>query len=774
MFISLDLETTGFNPEKDKIIEFGAIKFDLNGHNETLDFLVDPEMKIPEIITHITNIRDEDVKGAVKFPEKIQEVQEFIGDYPIIGHNIQFDTNFLRGNGITIENPEYDTHPLSKMLLPDAPSHSLEILTQLLGLTHESKHRALDDAIAAKELFIKMIHQFQTLDPETIEAVKEICNKSDWHGKKLLIPLEHNKKLTPINLNLNDPQKKTAPDLEAKAKKILELEKNTLIESKKPYPELTLALAEKIHPDSYLAIPYETFKKLNGKIPDHIAELDRSSNYFSPQRFQKFLQQEKFNDHETTAAIKTLLWSKRTKTGHLSELSLFQKENEILSQISADENVVNIENEIFIKKARQKDQKSAAICSHDYLQNLDEDCKKLFIFDFESLSKNLRYQSSIYLTLERFTSPLIPLMQKDPDNKTIESLFNSATILFGLIGIIFENTNDKNPYKARSIVNHFDLKSTEWLKITKIIDKLIAISLDLKEFVNEETLPFLQKWKQKLEEISKTFKDPELESNLVIIEQDQHERPVLRKIPNEINHILDNLLTKPEQYYLVDENFDLDDDGSFIKGHFSLDPDMPIKKIDEHDQELKQIYVHSQASENEHKNLEEILALLQKENCGGTAVICNSLRTLKSITLQAKKAFADTPIKIVSKLTGSVGKIATQFKEDPENAILIVTPNIWLRLEKDNIYPLINRLIIQKTPFSPPSDPYLTAESQKYPNPFLDYQVPDSVIKLRKILNRLPVNQEVIIDFFDPRVVKKSYGKSILANLKLIGKVEII
>jgi len=161
MFISLDLETTGFYPEKDKIIEFGAVKFDLNGQIETMQFLINPEKELPEIVKHITKIQDEDLIDAPLWEEKREEVQNFIQDFPIIGHNIKFDTAFLRANGIELTNPEFDTQTLSTILLHNLPSYSLEIISQLFDLKHQDKHRALDDAIAAMELFQELRKKYQ-------------------------------------------------------------------------------------------------------------------------------------------------------------------------------------------------------------------------------------------------------------------------------------------------------------------------------------------------------------------------------------------------------------------------------------------------------------------------------------------------------------------------------------------------------------------------------------------------------------------------------------
>ncbi|MFA6917295.1 MAG: 3'-5' exonuclease, partial [Candidatus Gracilibacteria bacterium] len=191
MYISLDLETTGIDPTKDRIIEFGAIKFDGSGPGEKLSFLINPGITLPQIITHITKLTDNDLKDKPLITAKIQEIKEFIGDLPIIGHNIQFDTSFLRNNGLEISNPEYDTCNLASILFPNIPSYSLEILSDILDIQHREKHRALDDSIAAMELFIKLINTFQGLPEKTIKEIQTIASKSNWKLKDLILSLEH-------------------------------------------------------------------------------------------------------------------------------------------------------------------------------------------------------------------------------------------------------------------------------------------------------------------------------------------------------------------------------------------------------------------------------------------------------------------------------------------------------------------------------------------------------------------------------------------------------
>jgi len=133
----------------------------MDGGKETLQFLLKSEIPIPPIVTHITKIKNEDIADAPTFAEKKEEIKAFIGDLPIIGHNIEFDTNFLKAKGIELTNAEYDTHMLAGMVLHNLPSYSLEVISQMLGLQHEDKHRALDDAIAAMELFLELNKRFE-------------------------------------------------------------------------------------------------------------------------------------------------------------------------------------------------------------------------------------------------------------------------------------------------------------------------------------------------------------------------------------------------------------------------------------------------------------------------------------------------------------------------------------------------------------------------------------------------------------------------------------
>ena len=103
--VVLDVETTGFSAEKDKIVSWAAAKVDLQDvarkaakggiRLDALHEIVNPGRPIPKDAAAVHGIKTSDVKSAPSFAESAQELRSYIGDSPIIGHNVDFDLGFL-------------------------------------------------------------------------------------------------------------------------------------------------------------------------------------------------------------------------------------------------------------------------------------------------------------------------------------------------------------------------------------------------------------------------------------------------------------------------------------------------------------------------------------------------------------------------------------------------------------------------------------------------------------------------------------------------------
>lgn len=154
-FCVVDLETTGLNPDKGSgIIEVGGVLIEDGQIGDTFEEFTNPGHSIPEEITRITGISDEDVRDAPPTESVLHEFLDFIEDTILIAHNARFDLSFLHTySPEPIDHDYIDTLRLARQLL-DTEKNSLGYLADRFDLSLENAHRATDDALATAELFL--------------------------------------------------------------------------------------------------------------------------------------------------------------------------------------------------------------------------------------------------------------------------------------------------------------------------------------------------------------------------------------------------------------------------------------------------------------------------------------------------------------------------------------------------------------------------------------------------------------------------------------------
>jgi ATP-dependent DNA helicase DinG len=180
--VALDIETTGLDPQTDVIIEIGACRF--SGHRIEDEFttLVNPGRHIPEFITGLTGISDEMVRQAPQLREVLDELAAFIGDLPILGHNIQFDLAFFRKYKLFELNEHIDTFDLASILMPSASRYNLGSLVQQLGIALPANHRALDDARATQAVYQRLFGRAHELPLELLAEIVRHGEPLEWGG----------------------------------------------------------------------------------------------------------------------------------------------------------------------------------------------------------------------------------------------------------------------------------------------------------------------------------------------------------------------------------------------------------------------------------------------------------------------------------------------------------------------------------------------------------------------------------------------------------------
>ena len=169
-FICIDLETTGLNPKRDRIIEIGAVKLRNGQIVETFQQLIDPKQKLEERVELLTGITSKELEGQPTIQEVLPELQEFLGEDVLLGHRVLFDYSFLKrmftNEKISFERKGIDTLKLARQFVTDCESKKLDSLCQHYHIDLQA-HRALNDARATVELYQKLVENYYNEDAFT-------------------------------------------------------------------------------------------------------------------------------------------------------------------------------------------------------------------------------------------------------------------------------------------------------------------------------------------------------------------------------------------------------------------------------------------------------------------------------------------------------------------------------------------------------------------------------------------------------------------------------
>lgn len=165
-FVVVDIETTGFDSQKDKIIEIGAVKVQNDEIVDKFSTFVNPGVRIPYRIAELTGITDDMVKDAPSIDEAILEFERFCSNSVLVAHNAQFDIGFLKkaynDYGLLFGYTYVDTLELSRRLLTELKSHKLNKVAEYLNIDLENHHRADSDAFTTANILIELLKKLKS------------------------------------------------------------------------------------------------------------------------------------------------------------------------------------------------------------------------------------------------------------------------------------------------------------------------------------------------------------------------------------------------------------------------------------------------------------------------------------------------------------------------------------------------------------------------------------------------------------------------------------
>lgn len=546
MYISLDIETTGLSPDRDDIIEIGAVKFDAKGIHERYQTFIKYDEPIPDLVTHITGITNEDLKGAPKLEDIAEDLYDFVGDLPVIGHNINFDLDFLNAKGIVLDNLKYDTLPLSQIIKPGLPTYSLDMLTGTFKIKHKAKHRAQDDAEATAILFNMLVADIQNIDADALERIQDIVSKSNWPLKGLFLRAHSEVEVGGIkefetddlsdrldfdkneilahfkDSGLVEDFEQREPQIEM-ATKIVDAftdHKKLLIEAGtgtgKSLAYLIPAIYKARSEDTKVVIATHT-KNLQDQlflndIPVALkaigkkfktAVLKGRSNYLSGERLRQFMNKSFFYEHEVTLLIKILIQKPKEK----EELSLQGREHFAWLDVCCDgikcpHKNATYANRCYLNEAREKAGKADIIITNHALLLADTvgptqilpEHKYLIVDEAHHLETEATSALTITFTNDGLVNTIINLkglLKKYPDFiEKLNELEGKIELMFGLLGIFYEKYIQYVSYVQDLSLNEHLTESIEWEHLKNTVENLVLkgeqVFKELHKFAEEQ------------------------------------------------------------------------------------------------------------------------------------------------------------------------------------------------------------------------------------------------------------------------------------------------
>ncbi|MGN0417732.1 3'-5' exonuclease [Anaerostipes faecalis] len=163
-YVAFDLETTGLSPEKDQMIEIGAVKIRDSRIIGKYNCILYPEVSVSDFIIQLTGISREMLAKGISLKEGVEGFLEFSEGFPVLGHNLMFDYSFMKiaakSFSRSFERDGVDTLAVARKLLKQLKNKKLETLCEHYHYVNEAAHRAYDDALATAVVFEQMKKEF--------------------------------------------------------------------------------------------------------------------------------------------------------------------------------------------------------------------------------------------------------------------------------------------------------------------------------------------------------------------------------------------------------------------------------------------------------------------------------------------------------------------------------------------------------------------------------------------------------------------------------------
>lgn len=757
MIVGLDLETTGLNPKDDHVIEVAIVHFDGNKIHKSWSSLVKPPIPIPAFTTHLTGITNEMVANAPTLEELKDEILELLGDHPIMGHFIFFDTNFLKTKGFELPNLTLDSCPLSQVLLPNEPSYSLEVLTHKLQISQPDAHRALDDVKANIELVWQLLDHFRALNPDQKAGIQAILEHAEWNwtpyvqtalkedgGQLIKDTLLTKRQSEKAHIDWSKEEFPTPPFL---------VENPSLSELD------LLNYALELEGDSLLALP--DIDRLDED--EQTGKLREPESYLDEERFKTFCSRDVLYPLETQLAIKVELWRHETELGDKEELRLVKEEKDLWNQIACQRG----ETTSFYKKALEHgEHKKVLIISHRNLliDRMSQSPmlparQNLVVGNTEELSKSIEYHWRISIREAELLQDLHEIRQENPNHEEVlDHLAAKVSIFYGFLGMFLQHHGEEGDRRHPLIVQGDAVNGKEWTQVQKstqsILNALNALGEEL------QVSPALDRFSKNIVYLEKTVHNQS--GRLLWLSEDRDQNPIINSFPKNPQSWFEKRVWKAdEETHLFAHKADLGDDFAFLERELGLAESFKTESSSQIQALPVQKLKNKIPSPNEPQNtgavVKELTPHLEKKD-GDIFLLTTSSHSAESFFYALKGACKEADRDLfVQFLSGGLGKIH-QMRQKSDKAALFVGNEGLLNFLRDKDHPL-ELLAVHRLPFSRPDHPIQKARCSGLKNAYKEFTLPQTALRFHKNLHTfLGANwEDKKILILDPRA--KDYGR---------------
>ncbi len=390
-YAALDLETTGLDPARDRVIEIGAVAFTPDRITSTLEQLVDPGRAVPDTVLRLTGIKQEELRGAASPEAGLARLADFLRGRQPVGHGARLDVEFLEAAGLWDASQQIlDTLDVARILLPTAASHSLPILSTEMGFTQPRPHRALDDADATRQLLLRLRDEAVGLEEGLKDSLLALVAPYVWpvarfFAEALTAPNPNPEPAPSVRLERaargrsaepppddpaavagllapEGPLADLLPGYEHRESQLEMLLAVAQIQSRggtlvveagtgtgKSLAYLVPSIARSVRHRERVVVSTNTHtlqEQLMGKDLPSLREwlpwdfkavlLKGRSNYVSLRRWRRYLVEPCLDADELMFKLKVLIWLHSTESGDRSELRLYGREEVLWTRIASD------------------------------------------------------------------------------------------------------------------------------------------------------------------------------------------------------------------------------------------------------------------------------------------------------------------------------------------------------------------------------------------------------------------------------------------------------